>query len=356
MREDHLHKTELAATLEEHRAQLKPGEECPLCGSLDHPWSERHQPSISMETIAEEVRQAKAELEAAELEARAAEHAVTRIDLDVRNLIKENRRHCGGTRGCRKADDLDSRRIWNRDGEPRDADRRCYDDRCADRGTARRSATDSRSSPRSSVERDERLRLHGLVETATAVTISEKRTVDELTQQMNEQEATIADLKERIAGIVKSLQDLLAPYNVPVPEIGSEQRTLIELTVRKEAYQHQSEICRGSSLTLERTLVELQRIERSLDESSTRAEAYQQQQREFESTSEQVDPGQNGDGEFSWTTANDVDNVLGLLENEAMRNAATLLDRREALAQSEARLAEIGTQCAARLAGSPSKR
>ncbi len=64
---DHLHKAQLIADHDTHRASLKEGEPCPLCGATEHPYAEGQEPSFPFEeleaevTKAEETRNAKNE-------------------------------------------------------------------------------------------------------------------------------------------------------------------------------------------------------------------------------------------------------------------------------------------------------
>lgn len=72
LKEDHLTKARLVASLEDHRAKLEPGQPCPLCGALDHPWAaEGEAPSIEMRTLEEELERARGTLQR-EREARTA--------------------------------------------------------------------------------------------------------------------------------------------------------------------------------------------------------------------------------------------------------------------------------------------
>ena len=64
---DHLHKAQLIADHDTHRASLVKGEPCPLCGATEHPYAEGQEPSFPFEeleaevTKAEETRNAKNE-------------------------------------------------------------------------------------------------------------------------------------------------------------------------------------------------------------------------------------------------------------------------------------------------------
>ncbi len=59
LRRDHLQKDRLIASLETHRASLKKGEPCPLCGATEHPYAEGREPSFPFEELEVEVIKAE---------------------------------------------------------------------------------------------------------------------------------------------------------------------------------------------------------------------------------------------------------------------------------------------------------
>ncbi|MEM7600377.1 MAG: AAA family ATPase [Verrucomicrobiota bacterium] len=65
LRRDHLNKSRLVASLEEHRADLRPDEACPLCGSTDHPFNHGQSPDTGFNALEQEVNKAESELEKA---------------------------------------------------------------------------------------------------------------------------------------------------------------------------------------------------------------------------------------------------------------------------------------------------
>jgi exonuclease SbcC len=64
LRKDHLEKAKLVANLEDHRHLLKKGEECPLCGALEHPYVENGAPRSELSELEAEVEKASEQLEA----------------------------------------------------------------------------------------------------------------------------------------------------------------------------------------------------------------------------------------------------------------------------------------------------
>lgn len=56
---DHLHKAQLIADHDTHRASLVKGEPCPLCGATEHPYAEGEKPSFPFEDLKAEVTKAE---------------------------------------------------------------------------------------------------------------------------------------------------------------------------------------------------------------------------------------------------------------------------------------------------------
>ncbi|MEM6278628.1 MAG: AAA family ATPase [Verrucomicrobiota bacterium] len=65
LRQDHLDKTKLVASFDQHRAKLVRGEACPLCGSKEHPFAGDAAVDTSLEELEAEVAKAFAALESA---------------------------------------------------------------------------------------------------------------------------------------------------------------------------------------------------------------------------------------------------------------------------------------------------
>lgn len=62
LRKDHLEKAKLIAKLADHRHNLKSGEVCPLCGSLDHPYAEGAVPNGEIAKLENELKEADQKL------------------------------------------------------------------------------------------------------------------------------------------------------------------------------------------------------------------------------------------------------------------------------------------------------
>ncbi|MDF1737721.1 MAG: AAA family ATPase [Verrucomicrobiales bacterium] len=63
LRQDHLNKTLIVASLDKHRPNLKAGEECPLCGSTEHPFADGAPVDSNLRELEAEVTSATAKLD-----------------------------------------------------------------------------------------------------------------------------------------------------------------------------------------------------------------------------------------------------------------------------------------------------
>lgn len=88
LRQDHLDKTRLVASLDQHRANLKPGEECPLCGSPDHPFADGAPHDTGMAELEAEVTDATTKLENAREEYRQLSDGVKRIESEKSDVLQ----------------------------------------------------------------------------------------------------------------------------------------------------------------------------------------------------------------------------------------------------------------------------
>jgi len=94
LRTDHLAKAKLVARFEDHRAELKNGEPCPLCGATDHPYAEGARPSFPFDVLEKRVTGAKniCQERAKELAAiRELENELTAAGEGLRGAVREHR-------------------------------------------------------------------------------------------------------------------------------------------------------------------------------------------------------------------------------------------------------------------------
>lgn len=88
LRQDHLDKSRLVASLDEHRAHLKQGEACPLCGSEEHPFAEDSPVESGLTELESEVAKATARLEAARDDYRKLSDDLKRLESGKADLLQ----------------------------------------------------------------------------------------------------------------------------------------------------------------------------------------------------------------------------------------------------------------------------
>jgi len=92
LRQDHLDKTRLIASLDQHRANLKPGEECPLCGSEEHPFAEDSPTDTGIAQLASELAKANSKLETAREEYQKLSEDLKRLQSGRDDLLQASTR------------------------------------------------------------------------------------------------------------------------------------------------------------------------------------------------------------------------------------------------------------------------
>ncbi len=91
LRKDHLEKSRRVAQFEQHRHDLKPGEDCPLCGATEHPYVLGDSPGTGFAELEGEVEKAEAALEKAIEEFRTDESSLGQLKSGREELLKELR-------------------------------------------------------------------------------------------------------------------------------------------------------------------------------------------------------------------------------------------------------------------------
>ncbi|MDF1656489.1 MAG: AAA family ATPase [Verrucomicrobiales bacterium] len=92
LRQDHLDKTRLVASLDHHRANLQPGEACPLCGSEEHPFADGAPADSGIAALEEEVTKANVHLEKARDEYKKLSDDLKRLEAGRAELIEATNR------------------------------------------------------------------------------------------------------------------------------------------------------------------------------------------------------------------------------------------------------------------------
>lgn len=88
LRKDHLKKTQLVASFDQHRPNLKPSEECPLCGSVEHPFAKGAPVDSGILELESEVTTATTKLEEARDEYKKLSEDLKRLQAGKADLLQ----------------------------------------------------------------------------------------------------------------------------------------------------------------------------------------------------------------------------------------------------------------------------
>ena len=251
LRLDHLQKAKLIASLEEHRAGLRPGEACPLCGATEHPLAEKSRPAISETELETEVRQVREASTVAEAAWLKANRAATRASADHTNatetLAKDTaeldalRQRATGlatAQGLAAAslEELSALKMqWSARVE-------ALVQEC---NRIREAAGKHDAVERARVQAENQSRLAQQAGKAAQGLLAQSQV------QIEEQTKAATGLEERLETTVTSLAGLLQPYQVAVPDPSREQAGLADLTRRRDVFQAREEALRQVTTALE---------------------------------------------------------------------------------------------------------
>jgi len=265
LRQDHLHRARLAASFEAHRAALKAGEPCPLCGATEHPWTNLAGANISEDILEAEVRRGREELATAETSWRAADRAVTTLNADHAGLaqtlvadateleaLRERSASMAAASGI-ASEVLENLSVFKtqRSGQV-EALRQEY-------GLIRGAIQALDESDKVRLRADGQSRLAEQAWTAAEGTLAQYQA------QAREQAEASASLQQRLAATWNSLTDLLRPYAVPPPEPGQERAVLDQLTERRNQYQGREESLRQTAAALDAARQATENAKRALE-------------------------------------------------------------------------------------------
>ena len=89
LRKDHLDKTRLIASLDDHRHSLEEEKECPLCGALEHPWAEEGAPDGEIQELEAELAKANEQWDEAKETYREFSRTLKALTDDQDDLLQQ---------------------------------------------------------------------------------------------------------------------------------------------------------------------------------------------------------------------------------------------------------------------------
>ncbi len=352
LRRDHLAKARLVASFEEHRARLHPGEACPLCGALDHPFAETGTLPPAFTELETAMAEAESELRTAENQARAEDRVLHQLEASIVDL---------------------SQRITNGSGElARLADRNA--NLAAQHGINLHTLTELESA-RSEAQRilteskalvetvsAARLKLHqselGASQAETNVKTAAQSREALLTQvtglktQSTHVQAQADDRQRELNALETSLRTLLEAFTIPLPAAGKEPATRSTLEQRKAEFSRKTSELRQSETRLEQAATALEQCRRNLMEATQRLAALEPAR--LTVAKEALAPSPELISQFTreWRSFRVGENSLNALKEESAAAGRLLSERANDLQISQRTLAEGEAQLGAKLVGS----
>ena len=352
LRQDHLQKARLMASLEEHRAALKPGEPCPLCGATEHPFADPERVVISESTLETEVRRAREALTAAERDWRAADRCATRLTSDHANrgqtLGKDAaewetlraRANSLAAANAIEAASLDRLRL----AKALSGDRvKALVQECAGIREAKQ-AFDQLETARVQAENQSRL--------AEQDRAAAQGLLAQCQAQMQEQADTNAGLDQRLAATSQSLAALLQPYGLTAPEPGREPVVLQQLTQRRKDFQEREESLRQAQATLEQARHSVERAKQTLEALEHRIEPLIAEARPHATEPDLPAPAARAALAASWTSPEHADQAVRVRAAGLARAEEAVAQRQQGCELATAALERATLELEARLASS----
>ena len=343
---------ELVSSLEEHRAVLKPGESCPLCGATEHPLRDKKQRMVSVSVIAAALEKAEKKLAAVEDELETAREAVTskkvtqsslkegidntEAELDearkrVQTLAKANALAATEAEALKKLR-TEKTTLKAELQETLSQIRKA----CATLGTRETAC----------------LKTENEVKLAEQTKAGNEKNLCSLQDQAKEQSAMVGSLESGVTATSGSLNRMLRSYEVALPELGHEQATCGNLRQRKADYQLQAEGLRRLATALDAEKVALENSKKSAGGLQQKATQFQEARATHQEDARGVDPKASRGLQSRWKSLDDAERALKTLET-ALNNAATTANQRKGdVEHASERLKECGKQLTGRLAGS----
>ena len=352
LRQDHLHRAKLVASLEEHRAALKPGEACPLCGATEHPLAAPDQVIISEDTLQAEVRRAREELASAEASWRKADHVVTELNAGFAHLTQTLVGDAAELEATRKrAEDLAAGSdIAVRGLEAlhllKGQKATLVETLRQECGRIRQAVQAVNQMETARLQAENRSQLAKQAHLAAEALLAEYQT------QVRQQAETKATLDRRLTATLESLAGLLQPYRLPPPEAGRERAALEQLTARRSQFQAREESLRQATVSLDAAGHRLESAKQALAALEQRTQPLREEARLHSDEVKALGSSPRAGLTAKWSSLEEAEQTVrsgaGALAGAEATAAQRKLEFERAAAASQEAIARMNT----RLAGS----
>ena len=346
------HQAELVASLEEHRAVLKSGESCPLCGATEHPLLHKKQRLVSVSAIEAALEKAKKKLAAVEDELETAREAVTSKKATQSNLKEGLDNTEAELKEARKRIQIlaKANALAATDAEALEKLRTKKSTRKAELQETLNQIR--KASETLGIRETARLKTENEFKLAEQARADKEKDLRSLQSQTKEQSALVGSLESGVTATSGSLNKLLRSYEVALPELGHEQATCGKLKQRKTDYQTQAERLRQLATALDTEKVALESSRKSAGAIQQEAARFQEAKATHQEDVRGVDSKASRGLQSRWKSLDDAERALKTLETTLNNAVATANQRKGDVANASERLKKCGNQLASRLTGS----
>ena len=237
LRRDHLNKSQLVASFEEHRSRLKPGESCPLCGALEHPLMEGHAAAPALDELTDALKKSELACNTAEkarhkastqLNKLEANHSTAREDLEL--LQKDVEGITERIRGLAAQLQLTGISLPSLNSELATSQ---------DKASVLRRELDEIAKVRAQLTACEKAvaRAEADAQAARLQTELFEKQIAGLMENGRVAAERVQQCNAHLLKIQDQLQAELQPYLIPLPESGAEQVLSKSLSTRKTTYR-----------------------------------------------------------------------------------------------------------------------
>ena len=353
---DHLHKSQLVASLEEHRSRLKPGEDCPLCGANEHPFIHDIRPAVSFANIEAQVDKAKRALLAAEKTLTSAEEIVTRLKADRSNLMHAVKTAASDLKRADEQILYLANNLKIAAGDLGNLNKTLIHSKVDQEALhlKRRADLTQITKAIASVAAQETalLKAENAVRITEQDAINQEKSLIEIEAQRHEQLVIAQDLETRIAVACATLGPVLEIYRVEIPEPGTEHSLLFALTQRTKDYQGQEKKLQLGGVSIEKARFALASIKQSLAALNEKCRALHAERSAHGPEAALLTPKDVMLLRASWGSQEEAEQAVRTCEHRVTATQATLSERKTELEHATLYAAQLLDQLTALIANS----
>lgn len=352
-RGEHLTQARLAASFEAHRAALKPGEPCPLCGATEHPLAGAPVAGATLAALEADVSTATAAFETAEQAASRAESEQTRLQAEQASLARriEDSQARLATEAKRFRTLAQAHEIQAQDALAL-AREQAEGEALIRRAKAELEEIKSLKNKVDDSE-NQRVRAESALAMAKQTLANEEKALADLQRQLRERQEELAQLAVQYGGVGQSLQELLQPFHVALPEPGREPQTRQELEQRKKTWQQQTLALDHAASALDQARVDCAQCAQNLAMLQVKAQPFQAALTAHQLSAARPTPARVRALGAGWQKWEDAEHRVRALESATAAAAAAVLEREAEGRQAAERVRQCQDQLARQLTGSP---